>query len=220
MHTYLQFASWPTKSKMFTLIFRWLSGKESACQCRSRKRCGFDPWVGKIPWRRKWQPTPVFLPGESQEQRNLVGYSPWACKESDTTEHAQTHLFRKCLPILVSGRKTISLYHFNWYRKGIWQNKTSNNDKKKSLRKLGKELQLDKRHGENPTGDIILNKDWRLFPCDGTKQERSLSPLLFKIVLEVLASTPKQGTERYIDWQGRNNYLPKKILRNRQTPRI
>ena len=45
---------------------------------------GFDPWVGKIPWRRKWQPTPVFLRGESHGQRSLVGYSPWGRKESDT----------------------------------------------------------------------------------------------------------------------------------------
>ena len=42
----------------------WLSGKESACQCRRHRRRGFDPWVGKIPWRKKWQPTPVFLPGK------------------------------------------------------------------------------------------------------------------------------------------------------------
>ena len=41
------------------------SGKEPACQCRRHKRGGFDPWVGKIPWRKAWQPTPVFLPGES-----------------------------------------------------------------------------------------------------------------------------------------------------------
>ena len=41
---------------------------------------GFNPWVGKISWRRKWQPTLVFLPGKSHEQRNLVGYSPWGCK--------------------------------------------------------------------------------------------------------------------------------------------
>ena len=46
----------------------------------------FDPWVGKIPWRRKWQPTPVLLPGKSHGQRSLVGYSPWDHKESDTTE--------------------------------------------------------------------------------------------------------------------------------------
>ena len=47
---------------------------------------GFDPWVGKILWRRKWQPTPVFLPGESHGRRSLVGYSPWDGKELDTTE--------------------------------------------------------------------------------------------------------------------------------------
>ena len=41
---------------------------------------GFDSWVGKIPWRRKWQPPPVFLPGKSRGQRSLVGYSPWGCK--------------------------------------------------------------------------------------------------------------------------------------------
>ena len=47
-------------------------------------RCGVSPWVGKIPWRRERQPTPVFLPGESHG-RSLVGYSSWGCKESDTT---------------------------------------------------------------------------------------------------------------------------------------
>ena len=52
---------------------RWCSSKESACQCRRRKRSVFKPWVRKMPWRRKWQPTPVFLPGESQGQRSLVG---------------------------------------------------------------------------------------------------------------------------------------------------
>ena len=56
---------------------RWLSGKESLWQCR---RHGFNPWVRKIPWRRKWQPTPVFLPGESHGQRSLVGYSSWGCR--------------------------------------------------------------------------------------------------------------------------------------------
>ena len=47
--------------------------KKSACQCRRCKRCGFDPWVGKIPWRRKWQPTQVFLPRKFHGQRSLVG---------------------------------------------------------------------------------------------------------------------------------------------------
>ena len=58
-------------------------GKASAC---SAGVPGFDPWVGKIPWRRKWQPTPVFLPGEFHGQRSLLGYSPWGRKELDMTE--------------------------------------------------------------------------------------------------------------------------------------
>ena len=49
-------------------------------------RPGFNPLVGKIPWRRKWQPTPVLLPGKSHGQRSLVGYSSWGHKESDMTE--------------------------------------------------------------------------------------------------------------------------------------
>ena len=55
----------------------WLSGKEPACQC---SRCRFDSWVRKIPWKKKWQPTLVFLPGKSYGQGSLVGYSPWICK--------------------------------------------------------------------------------------------------------------------------------------------
>ena len=53
---------------------RWLSIKEYPCWCR---RCGFSPWIRRIPWRRKWQPTPVFLPGKFHVQRSLAGYSPW-----------------------------------------------------------------------------------------------------------------------------------------------
>ena len=75
-----------------TVAPRWLSGKDSACQCRRHRRHRFSPWVGKIPWRRKWQPTPVFLPGESQGQRSLEDYSPRGCKEMATTEHVDTHL--------------------------------------------------------------------------------------------------------------------------------
>ena len=56
------------------------------------RRPGFDPWVGKIPWRRAWQPTPVFLPGESHGPRSLAGYSPWGHKESDMTERLSLHL--------------------------------------------------------------------------------------------------------------------------------
>ena len=57
--------------------------QESMCQFR---RPGFDPWVGKILWKRTWPPTPVLLPGKSHGQRSLVGYSPWGCKELDTIE--------------------------------------------------------------------------------------------------------------------------------------
>ena len=66
---------------------------------------GFDPWVGKISWRRKWQPTPVFLLGESQGWRSLVGYSPWGCKELDMTE--RLHFFTSYLynGILLSHKK-------------------------------------------------------------------------------------------------------------------
>ena len=54
-------------------------------QCRSRRKHRFDPWVETIPWRRKWQPTLIFLPGEPRGQRSLAGYSPCGRKESDTT---------------------------------------------------------------------------------------------------------------------------------------
>ena len=60
----------------------WLTGKESSCRCR---RHGFALWIRKIFWSRKWQPTPVFLPGKSHRRRSLVGYSPWDRKASDMT---------------------------------------------------------------------------------------------------------------------------------------
>ena len=72
---------------------RWLSGKESTCWCKRHKRRSFDPWVGKIPWSRKWQPTPVFLSGKSHGHRRLAGYSLWGCKELDITEWAHTSLW-------------------------------------------------------------------------------------------------------------------------------
>ena len=72
---YLKHEPYPRASLVAQLV-------KNSLQCG---RLRFDPWVGKIPWRRKWQPTPVFLPGESHGQRSLVGYSPWGCQESDTT---------------------------------------------------------------------------------------------------------------------------------------
>ena len=66
------------------------SGKESASQCK-RHRGIFDPWVERNPSRKKWQPTPVFLPVKSHGQRNLVGYSPWDRKELGMTEQLHFH---------------------------------------------------------------------------------------------------------------------------------
>ena len=61
---------------------RRLSGKESTYHCRRHRSCEFYPWVRKIPWKRKWQPSPVFLPGESHGQRSLVSCSPWGPNRS------------------------------------------------------------------------------------------------------------------------------------------
>ena len=67
---------------------------QTAKHLPTRGRPGFDPWFGKIPWRRKWQPTPVLLPGKSHGLRSVVGYSSWGLKELDTTE--QLHFFFLC----------------------------------------------------------------------------------------------------------------------------
>ena len=75
------------KCSVSTWLPKWLSGKEFACQCRRHKKRRFDPRIGKRPWSRKWQLTSVFLPGNFHGQRSMVGYSPWSCKESDTTEN-------------------------------------------------------------------------------------------------------------------------------------
>ena len=83
------------------LFFLWASLVARRVRiCLQCGRPGFDLWVEKIPWRRKWQPTPVFLPTEFHGQRILAGYSPWGCKESDTTE--QLSCFLLCpLPFLL-----------------------------------------------------------------------------------------------------------------------
>ena len=95
------------------------SGKEHACQCRRHKKHGFDPWVRKIPWRRAWQPTAVFLPGESHGQRSLVRYSPQGCKELNTTEviyHACMHCKCPCSlsKIISVNVRNIRIIEQNW----------------------------------------------------------------------------------------------------------
>ena len=68
----------------------WLKQLSICLQCR---RPRFNPWVEKIPWRRKWQSIPILLPGKSHGQRSLVGYIPWGCKESDMTERLHVHVW-------------------------------------------------------------------------------------------------------------------------------
>ena len=75
--------------------------KKTRLQMQETKKCKLDPWVRTIPWRREWQPTPVFLPGESHGQRSLVGYSLWGHIKSDTTEQL-----------------TLSDFHFHFSQKG------------------------------------------------------------------------------------------------------
>ena len=69
---------------------------KNLAKCRKQRRCGFDPWVRKIPQITAWQPTPVFLPRESHRQRSLAGYSPQGCKESDMMETTQNAFMDTC----------------------------------------------------------------------------------------------------------------------------
>ena len=88
MYTYIYGASWR------------LRGKLSACPCRRYKRCGFYPWVGKIPRGRKWKLAPVFLLGKSNGWRNLGGYSPWDRKSwTRLNDWAHTHIMTFALYI-------------------------------------------------------------------------------------------------------------------------
>ena len=99
----------------------WLSNKESTCQCR---RCRFYPWSRKIPWKRKWQPTPVFLPGKSHGQRSLKGYSPWTHKR---VEHIlvtkEQHLQQIVMKISETPAGFLNTYFmlFMWSKQKLWK---------------------------------------------------------------------------------------------------
>ena len=98
----------PIASSHYIGLPRWLSGERIRRACR---RPRFDPWVGKIPWRSKWQLTPVVLPGKSHGQRRVAGYSPWGCKESDTTEHTHSNYIN--ISIFSSWKLFPSICYFN-----------------------------------------------------------------------------------------------------------
>ena len=98
----LLFYSWLCKEQRFWMslflpnFFSWSSLKKTTSWNKNL------PWVGKIPWRRKWQSTPVLLPGKSHGQRSLVAYSPWGCKQSDRTERLHFHFHLKCcIPTMI-----------------------------------------------------------------------------------------------------------------------
>ena len=92
-------------------LSRWQSGKEFACQCR---RYRFNPWVRKIPWSRKWQPTPVFVPGKFHGHRCLTSCSPWDCEELNTTSDWTQHLI---LPLEMPGGPPVSETSCLW---AVW----------------------------------------------------------------------------------------------------
>ena len=90
---------------------KWSGGKKLACQCRRHKRRSFHPWVGKIPWSRKWQPTLVFLPGKFHGQRSLVGYSAWGQRVWYNWAHTHTQVLNPFW-VFLSQVKSPQYFHF------------------------------------------------------------------------------------------------------------
>ena len=94
----------------------WVSCSRICLQC---KRPLFDPWVGKVPWRIKWQPTPVLLPRKSHGLRSMVGYSPWGRKESDMTE--RLHFTNQSHRRLISSESAYNFVSPTASKAGIWE---------------------------------------------------------------------------------------------------
>ena len=106
---------------------RWLSDKDSACQCKRCRSHGFDFWIEKIPWRRKRQTTQYSCLAESHGQRNLEGYSPWGLKESDMIQGLSMH------------EHTDQCRHLENYRsiQHTWRTRTASQVRVDALEKLG-----------------------------------------------------------------------------------
>ena len=110
-----RFTLWATREAHFkTIAYRMTSQAallvKTAWQCRRHKWRGFNPWVRKSPWRRTWQPTPVFLPGESHGQRSLEGYSPGVTQSQTRLRYLGTHA-RNIYNILISCIKIVLHSH-------------------------------------------------------------------------------------------------------------
>ena len=123
------------------------SGKESGCQCRRRKSCRFDPWVGEMPWSRKWHPTPVFLLGKFHVQRSLEGYSPWGCKQLEMTEPIDKK-FNDWCPYKVRRDKTHR-------QEAMWR----------SRQRLGVMYLPAKEHWEMLAATRSSKRQGRILPC-------------------------------------------------------
>ena len=117
-----------------TLLFPGgASGKELTCQCRRCKKRGFSPWIGMIPWRKAWQPTPEFLPGEFYRQRNLTGYGllgpksqPWLQQPGVCSQLLSIILLKlplKNLSLRIWVERCLKWYHRIWLFLGceIWK---------------------------------------------------------------------------------------------------
>ena len=123
---------WPVELQLFQVLTwgpSWVAQlvKNLFANVGDTREHQFNPWFGKIPWKRKWQLAPVCLPGKFHGQRSLVGYSPWGCKESDTSEHTNvdiSHTISKChilLTLPVSLEKSLE-DSITWWRKQVFQN--------------------------------------------------------------------------------------------------
>ena len=136
---------------LYSLTSHSSDGKESPCNAGDQ---GFDPWIRKIPWRRKWQSTPVFLPGEFHGQRSLVVYSPWGHKELDMTERLTLMLCtHRAASLCCTADTNRTLESNHQWNKVVSTEKNNNNNSSllgflqcpqvaKGLRKLGRIHQL------------------------------------------------------------------------------
>ena len=174
---------------------RWHSGKESVCQCRSHRRLEFEPWVGKIPWRRKWQPTPVFLPGESHGQRSLVGYNQWGCKESDTIEHTYTRTHTHTHTYTYT-----HIYIWIWYNCGNWLNSPC----KWQHLYLALDLEVNKAAGWGGEMGIKLGRTCILSAWAPAR--RDLNPCQFSLPLVLTWATCRWRW--YLDHRAKHTLVP------------
>ena len=156
------------------------SGKEPICRCRRCKRRGCDPWIGKIPWKRAYQPTPVFLPGEPQGQRNQAECSPWVGQSWTWLKQLSTHAspFKKFQTVYINfsscyvcvkwggGKKKLNMYKekvsslawliWVYFSKTCW---------KATLFRISVMVRYTLLYSKWITNKGLLNSTWNSAPC-------------------------------------------------------